>query len=84
MDKSILFIPPLSAEVPAVKDCSQVHALGFKQDGPFYLDPTGANNLSLAKGLQCWEDGWTVILQRGQHGYGEEVNYFTKCTFLTF
>ena len=70
----------VKAEVPPVKDCLDLKALGVKASGRYRVDFTGDRDLSKAAYAYCY-DGWTVILQRGSFQETTNVSFLRHCSY---
>ena len=57
-----------------LQDCYELHKSGLSEPGEYWIDPTGRRELHSATRVQCLEDGWMTILNRGQYG-NPEVKY---------
>ncbi len=56
-----------------MKDCAEVWRYGLEAPGVYAIDPSGDYDVDKVKLVYC-KNGWTYILQRGQHGNAQDVN----------
>ena len=55
--------------MPMLSDCSEIVRLKRNKKGVYTMDYTHTDRRDLARDVLCEEDGWTVILNRGQFNF---------------